>query len=101
MDQTVMGLVADKPVVIFGKSSCCLSHTVKSLISSFGANPTVYDLDQVPNGRQLETTLKQLQSSLPVVFIGQVFIGGNREVNSLHLRNELVPLLRRANAIWV
>jgi len=100
---SVVELVADRPVVIFSRSSCCMSHTVESLLRSFGANPTVYQLDQVSNGRQIEQELRQLgsQQSLPAVFIGQVFIGGNREVNSLHLRNELLPLLRRARAIWV
>ncbi|XP_062145237.1 monothiol glutaredoxin-S2-like [Alnus glutinosa] len=100
---SVVDLVADRPVVIFSRSSCCMSHTVESLLRSFGANPTVYQLDQVSNGRQIEQELRQLgsQQSLPAVFIGQVFIGGNREVNSLHLRNELLPLLKRARAIWV
>ncbi|XP_062145528.1 monothiol glutaredoxin-S2-like [Alnus glutinosa] len=100
---SVVELVADRPVVIFSRSSCCMSHTVESLLRSFGANPTVYQLDQVSNGRQIEQELRQLgsQQSLPAVFIGQVFIGGNREVNSLHLRNELLPLLKRARAIWV
>ncbi|XP_062145095.1 monothiol glutaredoxin-S6-like [Alnus glutinosa] len=100
---SVVELVADRPVVIFSRSSCCMSHTVESLLRSFGANPTVYQLDQVSNGRQIEQELRQLgsQQSLPAVFIGQVFIGGNREINSLHLRNELLPLLRRARAIWV
>jgi glutaredoxin 3 len=100
----IMDLVAGNPVVIFTKSSCCMSHTVESLIRSFGANPTIYELDQVPNGRQIERALLQLpgcQQSSPAVFIGQQFIGGNKEVNSLHLRNELVPLLIRAKAIWI
>ncbi|GLT53763.1 hypothetical protein SLA2020_270130 [Shorea laevis] len=100
---TLTRMVADKPVVIFGKSSCCMSHSVKSLICGFGANPTVYELDQAPNGRQVERALLQLgcQPSMPAVFIGQQFIGGSKEVNSLHLRNELVPLLIRAKAIWI
>jgi glutaredoxin 3 len=100
---TVTRMVADKPVVIFSKSSCCMSHSVRSLICAFGANPTVYELDQAPNGQQIERALQQLgcQPSVPAVFIGQEFIGGSKDVNSLHLRNELVPLLIRAKAIWI
>jgi glutaredoxin 3 len=56
----IMDLVAGNPVAIFTKSSCCMSHTVESLIRSFGANPTIYELDQVPNGRQIERALLQL-----------------------------------------
>nr|POE52873.1 monothiol glutaredoxin-s6 [Quercus suber] len=97
------GLVAEKPVVIFSKSSCCMSHSINSLICSFGANPTVYELDQIPNGRQIERALLQLgcQSSVPAVFIGQEFIGGANEVMSLQVRNELVPLLIKSKAIWI
>ncbi|XP_023907527.1 monothiol glutaredoxin-S1-like [Quercus suber] len=99
----VTGLVAEKPVVIFSKSSCCMSHSINSLICSFGANSTVYELDQIPNGRQIERALLQLgcQPSVPAVFIGQEFIGGANEVMSLQVRNELVPLLIRSKAIWI
>ena len=99
----VTGLAAEKPVVIFSKSSCCMSHSINSLICSFGANPTVYELDQIPNGRQIERALLQLgcQPSVPAVFIGQEFIGGANEVMSLQVRNELVLLLIRSKAIWI
>ncbi|KAJ6674897.1 GLUTAREDOXIN [Salix viminalis] len=50
----VKRLVADRPVVIFSRSTCCMSHSIKTLISSFGANPTVFELDQIPNGKQIE-----------------------------------------------
>ncbi|KAJ8898811.1 hypothetical protein K2173_007236 [Erythroxylum novogranatense] len=96
-------LVQDKPVVIFSKSSCCMSHSIKLLISGFGANPTVYDLDKIPNGTQIERTLVQLgcQPSVPAVFIGQKFVGGEKQVMSLHVQNQLVPLLIEAGAIWI
>ncbi|KAB1203054.1 Monothiol glutaredoxin-S2 [Morella rubra] len=99
----VSSVVAEKPVVIFSKSSCSgMSHSVKSLICSFGANPTVYELGGLPNGQQIETALLQQGcQQLPAVFIGQKFIGGAKEVMSLNLRNELVPLLKRAGAIWL
>jgi glutaredoxin 3 len=70
----IMDLVAGNPVVIFTKSSCCMSHTVESLIRSFSANPIVYELNQVPNGWQIERALLQLpgcQQSSPAMFIGQ------------------------------
>ncbi|GAA0151291.1 hypothetical protein Leryth_005538 [Lithospermum erythrorhizon] len=95
-------LVADKPVVLFSKSNCCISHTVLSLISSFGANPRVYDLDEIPNGKEIEAALvENRRSSLPAVFIGQELVGGSDEVMSLHVKGKLVPLLKKAKAIWV
>ncbi|GAB4840956.1 Monothiol glutaredoxin-S1 [Ancistrocladus abbreviatus] len=58
--EAVRRLVEEKPVVIFSKSSCCVSHSMKQLISSYGANPTVYELDEIPNGREIERVLQTM-----------------------------------------
>ncbi|KAH0978528.1 hypothetical protein GBA52_028247 [Prunus armeniaca] len=73
----VAGLVDEKPLVIFSKSSCCMSHSTKSFLRGFGANPTVYELDQMPNGQQIERALLQrgCRPSVPAVFIGQELVG--------------------------
>ncbi|XP_022018975.1 monothiol glutaredoxin-S2 [Helianthus annuus] len=73
------------------------------LISSFGANPTVYELDEHPKGHQIDKELKGLgfKPSVPAVFKGQKLIGGANEIMALHLKGQLVPLLLGANAIWV
>lgn len=98
-------LTADKAVVIFSKSNCCMSHTIKTLICSFGANPTVYELDQLPNGPQLERALASASGRktgfFPAVFIDQELVGGANEVMSLHVKGKLVPLLKKARAIWI
>ncbi|KAJ4832113.1 Monothiol glutaredoxin-S6 [Turnera subulata] len=96
-------LVDGKPVVIFSKSSCFMSHSIKSLICGFGANPTVYELDRIPNGKQIERALVQLgfRQSVPAVFIGQRFVGDEGQVMSLHVQNQLVPMLIQAGAIWI
>ncbi|CAJ1879411.1 unnamed protein product [Sphenostylis stenocarpa] len=99
----ITSMVAEKPVVIFSKSTCCLSHSMTSLIRSFGANPTIHELDEMANGQEIESALLQMgcQPSVPAVFIGQRFIGGSKKIMSLHVRNELVPLLKNAGAIWI
>ncbi|GMI69397.1 hypothetical protein like AT1G03020 [Hibiscus trionum] len=99
----VASMVADRPVVIFSRTTCCMSHTIKTLIGGFGANPTVYELDEIPNGKQVERALQQMgcNPSVPAVFIGQQLIGGANQVMSLQLRNQLAPLLIRAGAIWI
>ncbi|KAK7284689.1 hypothetical protein RJT34_19439 [Clitoria ternatea] len=103
MMEMITSMVAEKPVVIFSKSTCCLSHSMTSLMRGFGANPTVHELDEMANGQQIESALLQLgcQPSVPAVFIGQRFIGGSKKIMSLHVRNELVPLLKNAGAIWI
>ncbi|KAL4384072.1 hypothetical protein GQ457_15G022140 [Hibiscus cannabinus] len=101
--EMVTRMVADRPVVIFSRSTCCMSHTIKTLISGFGANPTVYELDEIQNGQQVEMELQKMgcKPSVPVVFIGQQLIGGPNQVMTLQVRNQLAPLLIRAGAIWI
>ncbi|KAI3749276.1 hypothetical protein L2E82_19883 [Cichorium intybus] len=99
----VTRLVTDKAVVIFSKSSCCICHSIETLICSFGANPTVYELDEHPDGQLIERELKSLGCKLcaPTVFIGQQLIGGANEIMSLHLKGKLVPMLIKERAIWL
>ncbi|KAJ9187732.1 hypothetical protein P3X46_003154 [Hevea brasiliensis] len=98
----VTRLVAERPLVIFSKSTCDMCHSIKTLIRGFGANPTVYELDQIPNGQQIERALQQLGcQNVPAVFIGGECVGGDRQVMSLLVKNQLGPLLKRAGAIWV
>ncbi|XP_062096169.1 monothiol glutaredoxin-S6 [Humulus lupulus] len=101
---TIQSLVGEKPVVIFSKLSCSMCHSVKSLIKNYGANVTVYEIDELSNGQQIERELLlQLgcQPSVPAVYIGQKFIGGADMIFTLQLKNELVPLLIQARAIWI
>nr|XP_043637186.1 monothiol glutaredoxin-S2-like [Erigeron canadensis] len=100
---TVTRLVTDKAVVIFSNSSCCMSHSIRTLICSFGANPTVYELDEHPEGPQIEKELKALgrKPCVPAVFIGQELVGGANEIMSLHLQGKLVPMLIKERAIWL
>ncbi|CAL0320598.1 unnamed protein product [Lupinus luteus] len=99
----VARLTAEKPVVIFSKSTCCMSHSVKALICSFGADPKVIEVDKIENGPQIENALVQLGSrpSVPAVFIGRQFIGGADEVISLNIQNKLAQLLLSARAIFI
>ncbi|XP_074278938.1 monothiol glutaredoxin-S1-like [Silene latifolia] len=101
--ETVRRLVEDKPVVIFSKSSCCMSHSMKQLISGYGANPIVYDLDELPNGREIDRTLQKIgcKQGVPAVFIGQKLVGGANDVISLQVQGKLVPMLMEAGAIWI
>ncbi|KAB2009717.1 hypothetical protein ERO13_D10G167900v2 [Gossypium hirsutum] len=101
--ERVTKLASEKPVVIFSKSSCCMSHTIKTLFYDFGVNPAVHELDEISRGREIEQTLSRLgcNPSVPAVFIGGEFVGGANEVMSLHLNRSLIPMLRRVGALWV
>ncbi|CAI0466691.1 unnamed protein product [Linum tenue] len=109
----VFQLAAERPVVVFSKSTCCMCHTIKTLFFDFGVNPTVYELDQIPGGREIEQALARhgVAGDFPVVFIGGnlvgvVFIGGNlvggaNEIMTLHLNGSLSAMLKRAGALWL
>ncbi|KAI4378910.1 hypothetical protein MLD38_016329 [Melastoma candidum] len=103
MADRVAKMVKEKPVVIFSKSTCCMSHTIKTLISDFGANATVYEIDEIPKGKEVEQGLasRGCNPAVPVVFIGGEFVGGANEVMSLHLNRSLVPMLKSAGALWL
>ncbi|GMN38101.1 hypothetical protein TIFTF001_007359 [Ficus carica] len=63
---------------MFSRSCCAMCHSIKTLMRHFGANLTVYELDQLQNGRQIEAALAQLgcRPAVPAVYIGQQFVGG-------------------------
>ncbi|XP_057807025.1 monothiol glutaredoxin-S6-like [Salvia miltiorrhiza] len=103
--EMVKEIVAASPVVIFSKSSCCMSHVILILIRGFGANPVVYELDgaSASNGVEMEKALLALgcEPSVPAVFVGAKFVGGSDQVMSLNIQGKLKPLLIKANAIWM
>ncbi|CAO2836318.1 unnamed protein product [Amaranthus hypochondriacus] len=96
-------LVQERAVVIFSKTNCPVSHSMRQLISGFGANPTVYELDQMPNGRDIERVLQMMgcRPSVPSIFIGGNFVGGPNDVISLQVQGRLVKMLMDAGAIWL
>ncbi|XP_047338896.1 monothiol glutaredoxin-S2-like [Impatiens glandulifera] len=103
--EQVTSMAAERPVVIFSKSTCPMSFTVESLFLEFGVNPAIHDLDQLPSGwgHEIENALSRLgcNPSIPAVFIGGKLVGGTNEVMSLHLKRSLIPMLKRVGALWV
>ncbi|MED6106453.1 Monothiol glutaredoxin-S2 [Stylosanthes scabra] len=99
----VTKLVSERPVVIFSRSTCCMCHTIKTLFCDFGVNPAVHELDEIQRGRDIEQALQRLgcNPSVPAVFIGGELVGGTNEVMSLHLNRSLIPMLKKAGALWV
>ncbi|KAK1408724.1 hypothetical protein QVD17_40733 [Tagetes erecta] len=103
--ERVAKLAAQNAVVIFSLSSCCMCYAVKSLFSSMGVNPTVYELDEDPvRGKEIERALVRLMgksSAVPVVFIGGKLVGSMDRVMGAHINGTLVPLLKKAGALWL
>ncbi|GFQ03326.1 glutaredoxin-c11 [Phtheirospermum japonicum] len=104
----IRDLASKKAAVIFTKSSCCMCHSIKALFYDLGASPAVHELDHDVKGKEMEQQLERAlgvasgrRSSFPAVFIGRELVGGADEVMSLHVKGELVPLLKKAKAIWL
>lgn len=100
--ERVRDLASKKAAVIFTKSSCCMCHSVKALFYELGASPAIHELDQDPNGREMEWALQRLgcHPSVPAVFIGGKYIGSAKDVISLHVDGSLKEKLIEARAIW-
>lgn len=100
--ERVARLASESAVVIFSLSGCCMCHAVKRLFCGMGVNPTVYELDMDPRGKEIERALSRLLgSSVPVVFIGGKLIGAMDRVMASHINGTLVPLLKEAGALWL
>ncbi|PIA44500.1 hypothetical protein AQUCO_01700239v1 [Aquilegia coerulea] len=99
----VMKLASNTAVVIFSKSSCCMSHAIKSLFYDLGVSPAIYELDEEPKGWEMEKALQRLgcNPSVPAVFIGGQLVNSANTIMSLHLSGRLVPMLKDAGAMWL
>ena len=94
--------VSESPVVVVGRRACCLSHVVKRLLQGLGVNPAVHEVADetalagvVPAGDGEEAT------ALPAVFVGGKLLGGLDRLMAVHISGELVPILKKAGALWL
>ncbi|KAH1072090.1 hypothetical protein J1N35_024418 [Gossypium stocksii] len=94
--EKVTSLASEKGVVLFSKSSCCMCYAVKILFRELGVAPTVHEIDQDPEGWEMEKALKRLgcNGPVPAIFIGGKLVGSTNEVMSLHLSGGLLPMLK-------
>ncbi|KAM0833864.1 hypothetical protein ACQ4PT_063998 [Festuca glaucescens] len=95
--------VSESPVVVVGRRACCLSHVVKRLLQGLGVNPAVHEVADeaalaglvAPAGGDGEA------AALPAVFVGGKLLGGLDRLMAVHISGELVPILKKAGALWL
>ncbi|KAE8671321.1 Monothiol glutaredoxin-S9 [Hibiscus syriacus] len=92
----VARLASEKGVVLFSKSSCCMCYAVKILFQELGVTPMIHELDQDPEGWEMEKALMRLgcNGPVPAIFIGGKLVGSTNEIMSLHLSGGLMPMLK-------
>ncbi|XP_010524249.1 PREDICTED: glutaredoxin-C8 [Tarenaya hassleriana] len=109
LPETVSRMVSERAVVIFSVSTCCMCHALKRLFRGMGVSPAVHELDLLPFGPDLHSSLLRLLSAaglpspatLPVVFVGGKLLGAMDAVMASHINGSLVPLLKQAGALWL
>ncbi|XP_074365226.1 glutaredoxin-C13-like [Apium graveolens] len=93
----IMRVTSENGVVIFSKTTCCLCYAVNILFHELKVEPVVHEIDQDPEGREIEKALLRMgcnNPAVPAVFINGKLIGSTNEVMSLHLSGSLIPQLK-------
>ncbi|EAY81718.1 hypothetical protein EE612_056953 [Oryza sativa] len=109
MAERVAMLASERAVVVFTKSGCCMCTAVTTLLGELAVSAAVHELDRDPLGKEMERELaRRLYGSggrggpaVPAVFIGGSLVGGTSKVMAMHLKGELVPMLKSAGALWL
>ncbi|GMJ07616.1 hypothetical protein like AT4G33040 [Hibiscus trionum] len=97
-------LISEHPLIIFSRSSCCMCHVMKKLLSTIGVHPTVIELDDhefasIP--RPSSHGGLSSQNLSPAVFIGGTCVGGLESLVALHLSGHLIPKLVEVGVLVV
>lgn len=82
-----------KPVRIYTKTVCPYCNAAKNLFKRLGAAFEEINLDHDPALRE-ELTRKHNWRTVPMIFIGDEFIGGYDDANELHREGRLAPKLQ-------
>ena len=83
--------VAENKVVVYSKSWCPFCVKTKNLLASKNVEFKLVELDQLPNGDAIQAALAQKsgQRTVPSVWIGGQFVGGNSELQGLNGSGQL------------
>ena len=80
-------------VTVYTSSGCAFCVAAKQLLASIEARFEEIRLDQDPELRLKLSEENNGWRTVPMIFIGQRFIGGFQELMSLHQRGELVRMI--------
>ncbi|PHU26232.1 hypothetical protein BC332_04564 [Capsicum chinense] len=85
-------------------------HSLKSLLVSLGVNPIVFKMKEEKKTSVLMKLSKMNEGfssstggpwDLQAVYIGGKYLRGFDKVMESHVKGELVPLLKKAGALWL
>ncbi|XP_077226916.1 glutaredoxin-C9-like [Tasmannia lanceolata] len=103
--ERVRSLVSENAVLVVGRRGCCMCHVVTRLLLSLGVNPVVYELEE--EDEEVGVVVEEISGGgdprlqFPAVFIGGRLVGGLDQLMALHIAGDLVPILKKAGALWL
>ncbi|KAL6333789.1 hypothetical protein AAG906_028975 [Vitis piasezkii] len=105
----VTKMVSENAVIVFGRRGCCMCHVVMRLLLGLGVNPTVFEVDEEDEAAVVDELsrviagedAKEGRPQFPAVFMGGELFGGLERVMATHISGELVPILKKAGALWL
>ncbi|XP_020594491.1 glutaredoxin-C7-like [Phalaenopsis equestris] len=88
-------MMAENPVVVFSRRSCCMCQVMTILLSMVGVRAKVveWEEEEAATGEVMVA-----EEGMPVVFIGGERIGGLERLMGMHLSGRLVSRLKAAGA---
>lgn len=83
---------ASPTITIYTTNFCAYCVAAKNLLKSRGASWTEVRVD-TDSAKRDEMLARARRTSVPQIFIGEVYIGGFEELAALDRKGELAPLL--------
>ncbi|XP_047328974.1 glutaredoxin-C9-like [Impatiens glandulifera] len=99
-------MVSENAVIVFGRRGCCMCCVAKTLLLGHGVNSPVVEIDEKEETMVMEELRMAgigatAEMKFPAVFIGGRYFGGLERVMGAHISGELVPILKKAGALWL
>jgi len=95
VEDLIQSEIDSNNVMVFSKSYCPYCAATKSLFSSLGVDFKVIELDQRPDGSDIQAKLAEMtgQRTVPNTFINGKHLGGNDKAQAANSSGELKKML--------
>ena len=95
LQDTIKSDIASSQVVIYSKSYCPFCTATKNTFADLGVDATVFELDELDNGADIQSTLMEMtgQRTVPNVFVNGEWVGGNDNTQAALRSGKLQKML--------
>jgi glutaredoxin 3 len=92
-----MTAIDEPPVTLYTRRWCGYCFAVRRLLDQLGIQYEETPLDRQPELRNRVSKMAGGWPTVPLIFIGERFVGGYAEIAALHRRGELVPMVEASD----